>query len=287
MKSILLPTDFSKNSINAIEYAVNLFKDEPVEFFVLNIQKASTFVSDDLMSMTASTTIYQTLIDTAKKSINNLITTIKAKYPNPKHEFHPVVDYDNFIDGINQMCHAVSVDLIVMGTHGATGAERVLFGSNTVRVMQRCSTPVLAIPENYKYNGLKRVVFTSNYQTHYKPEELSILVDLAEKHDSNIDVLHLAEEQQLSADQKTNKKHLDSLFKTINHEFIRLVEEDLYQSVQQFIQDNDVQLLAMMGRKHSFIERLFTTHNVELFGFKITIPFLVMENTGTLYPLND
>ena len=108
MKSILLPTDFSKNSINAIEYAVNLFKDEPVEFFVLNIQKASTFVSDDLMSMTASTTIYQTLIDTAKKSINNLITTIKAKYPNPKHEFHPVVDYDNFIDGINQMCHAVS-----------------------------------------------------------------------------------------------------------------------------------------------------------------------------------
>ena len=51
MKSILLPTDFSKNSINAIEYAVNLFKDEPVEFFVLNIQKASTFVSDDLMSI--------------------------------------------------------------------------------------------------------------------------------------------------------------------------------------------------------------------------------------------
>ena len=50
MKAILLPTDFSKNSMNAIEYAVSLFEDETCEFYVLNIQKASAFVSDDFMA---------------------------------------------------------------------------------------------------------------------------------------------------------------------------------------------------------------------------------------------
>ena len=70
MKAILLPTDFSKNSMNAIEYAVSLFENETCEFYVLNIQKASAFVSDDFMAVSSSATIYNTIIDTAKKSLS-------------------------------------------------------------------------------------------------------------------------------------------------------------------------------------------------------------------------
>ena len=154
MKSILLPTDFSKNSFNAINYAAELFKNEVCEFYIINIQKASSFVSDDLMTMTSSATIYHTLIDIAKKSISNVINELKETYNNDLHEFYSIVDYDNFVDGINQACVTRNIDLIIMGTKGASGAEKVLFGSNTARVMQRCNTPVLAIPDGCKFNGL-------------------------------------------------------------------------------------------------------------------------------------
>ena len=280
MKAILLPTDFSKNSLNAIDYAMELFKDETCDFYFLNIQKASSFVSDDLMTMSSSTTIYQTLIDTAKKSIENVIKTIKDYYQNDKHTFHSCVDYDNFIDGINQMCDAVNIDLIVMGTKGATGAERVLFGSNTVRVMQRCSTPVLAIPDGCKFVGLNSIAFASDYLTHYNEADLESMINMAMHHNAKIDVVHMLQQEHLSEDQENNRAFLDSIISNVTHEFVTLEQQDIFEVIQKYIEDNNIKMLAMMNKKYSFLERLFSQHNVEVFGFKINVPFLVMENTG-------
>lgn len=280
MKAILLPTDFSKNSLNAIDYAMELFKDETCDFYFLNIQKASSFVSDDLMTMSSSTTIYQTLIDTAKKSIENVIKTIKDYYQNDKHTFHSCVDYDNFIDGINQMCDAVDIDLIVMGTKGATGAERVLFGSNTVRVMQRCSTPVLAIPDGCKFVGLNSIAFASDYLTYYNEDDLEPMINMAMHHNAKIDVVHMLQQEHLSEDQENNRAFLDSIISNVTHEFVTLEQQDIFEVIQKYIEDNNIKMLAMMSKKYSFLERLFSQHNVEVFGFKINVPFLVMENTG-------
>lgn len=280
MKAILLPTDFSKNSINAIKYAMELFRNETCEFYVINIQKASAFVSDDLMTMSSSATIYQTLIDTAKHSIANVIKEMKQKYGNRKHEFISIVDYDNFIDGINQVCTSVGIDLIVMGTKGASGAEKVIFGSNTARVMQRCSTPVLAIPDGCKFNGLDKIVFPSNYLSAYKEEELGALMHISRLYNSKIDVIHLANKSELTPHQENNRAFLDACFGELTHEFVDLEKKDIFETVQSYIRDNNIKLLAMMSRKHSFLERLFARHLVETFAFKIDVPFLVMENTG-------
>lgn len=280
MKSILLPTDFSKNSISAINYAVALFKNEACEFYVINIQKASSFVSDDLMTMSSSATIYQTLIDAAKKSIKNVIDKVETKFNNKLHNFYSVVDYDNFIDGINQICEAKDINLIIMGTKGATGAEKVLFGSNTVRVMQRCNTPVLAIPDSCEFIGLDRIAFTSNYSSLYNPEDIAPLINATQLFNSKLDILHLTNKESLNQDQENNKAFLDTCFNKINHEFIDLDEKDMFKTVQDYIKQNNINMLAMMNRKHSFLERMFTTHLVETFAFKIDIPFLVMENTS-------
>lgn len=283
LKAILLPTDFSTNSLNAIDYAVELFKNEPCEFYLINIQKASSFVSDDLMTMSSSATIYQTLIDAARKSIKNIIIKIENKYNNKLHQFHSIVDYDNFIDGINQICAAKQIDLIVMGTKGASGAEKVIFGSNTVRVMQRCNTPVLAIPSGCVFEGLERIAFTSNYLTLYNKQELQPLIDILDLYDSKMDILHLASEKELQQNQDNNKKFLDYCFSNVNHEFIDLEKKDIFKTVQNYIAINGIKMLAMMSRKHSFLERLFARHIVEIFAFKIDIPFLVMENSGELF----
>lgn len=278
MKTILLPTDFSNNSVNAINYAVQLFKDEPCNFILLNIQKASSFISDDFMTMSSSTTIYQTLIDTAKHSITNLIKNIKTDNNNPKHEFVSLVDYDNFIDGVNQACSKHKVDLIVMGTHGASGAERVLFGSNTVRVIQRCATPVLAIPEGCKFEGLDKIAFPSDYLDSYTAEEFETLMDFVQTHKSKVEILHMIAEDHLTEEQKNNKQILDTVFSNISHDFIDLERSNLYDVVKEYTDANNIKLISMMSRKYGFFDRLFNQHNVETFGFKIEVPFLVMEH---------
>jgi len=281
VKSILLPTDFSNNSINAIEYAVSLFKNVPCNFYIINIQKASSFVSDDLMMMSSTATIYQTLISAAKKSIKNIIENIELEHHNELHNFHSIVDYDNFIDGINQICEIKAIDLIIMGTKGASGAEKMLFGSNTVHVMQRCNVHVLAIPNGCKFNGIDRIAFTANNLTIYKDEDLLPLVEIVKLFDSELSVLHLSNEDYLSKSHDNNTAFLDDSFDEICHRFIDVDGKDVFKAVHDYIRTNNIKMLAMMNRKHSFLERLFTKQLVETFGFKIDIPFLVLDKEIT------
>ena len=96
-------------------------------------------------------------------------------------------------------------------------------------------------------------------------------------------MLHLADEDHLSQDQQNNRAFLDLCFGKLTHEFIDLESKDIFKTVQDNINANDIKMLAMMSRKHSFLERLFETHQVETFAFNIKIPFLVMENSGKLY----
>jgi nucleotide-binding universal stress UspA family protein len=280
MKTILLPTDFSKNSMNAIDYAMVMFENVSCEFYIINVQKASSFISDDMVVVSASATIYQTIIDTAKKSIENVIVKIKAKFNNDKHRFHSIVDYDNFIDSLNQTSKINHIDLIVMGTKGASGLDKVIFGSNTVRVMQRCNTPVLAIPDGCKFEGLDEVAFTTSFQSLYHVEDLQPLINLTKRCDSKLHVLHVMDSDNLAPEMDRGIDFFKEHFKDAALEYIYAVDNNIFHIIDEYIKTNSIKLLAMVGRKHTFLERLFTTHTVETIAFQIKIPFLVMHEAS-------
>ncbi|MEJ2114087.1 MAG: universal stress protein [Flavobacteriaceae bacterium] len=278
MKKILLPTDFSINSIDAIEYAVELFDTKECDFYVLNVVKTSSFITDDLMTMTPSETLYKSLIDSSKKSINKIISKIKAKYKNNRHKFHAIVDYDNFIDAINQQCVSKSIDLIIMGTKGTTGLERILFGSNTVRVINHCLIPVLAIPSNCKFQPLKNIVFISDFLNQYKSSELLLLLNFSRMFNSKFKILHVSNTISLTEEQNKIKSFLNTYFNEVEHEFINLEGEDVMKQVTQYLAKHKINLLSMINRKHSFFNRLFVTHKVESFVYQISSPILIIQN---------
>ena len=224
--------------------------------------------------------IVQTIIDTAKKSIENLITKITTKYHNDKHNFHSIVDYDNFIDSLNQTSEINQIDLIVMGTKGASGLDKVIFGSNTVRVMQRCNTPVLAIPDGCKFKNLDAVAFTTSFQSVYHVEDLQPLINLTKRCLSKLYVLHIADSEDLATEMTNDIDFFNEHFDDVSIEYIKSIDNDIFNTIDKFIKKNDIELLAMVGRKHSFLERLFTTHTVERIAFQIKIPFLVMHDVS-------
>lgn len=278
MKTILMPTDFSKNSINAIDYAMSLFKDTACCFYLLNVQKASSFISDDLMVVSSSATIYNTIIDAAKKSISNIISRIEKKHNNKKHQFVSIVDYDNLTDSINQVSKKHQIDLIVMGTKGASGLDKILFGSNTARAIQRCNLPVLAIPDGCMFKGIDKIAFATSNSKKFKEEEFLPLKEIMDINNSQLNTLHLADQHHLVTDAYDNMNFFKTHFSTAKHEFIDTTHNDMFSTVHKYIVDNDIKVLAMMNKRHSFLERLFKKHNIETFAFNIDIPFFVMQS---------
>ncbi|WP_299336458.1 universal stress protein [uncultured Psychroserpens sp.] len=283
MRKILLPTDFSDNSIDAIHYAIDFFGSQACEFYLLNVQKVSSFVSDDLMAMQPSESLFNSIVNSSKERLEELITHIENQYENKLHQFKSKVDYDNFIDAINQLIEIEGIDLIIMGTKGASNIGKTIFGSNAARVIQRANCPVLAIPNGYKYHPIEHIAFTSNYYTKYNTEDLKPLLDIVDMKQSQINILHVKESEHLTEHQENNRALLDECFSNTNHAFIELEEGDLFKKITNYLVDKDINLLAMMSRKHSFLERLFVRHAAESFAFDLKVPLLVMENTGEFY----
>lgn len=54
----------------------------------------------------------------------------------------------------------------------------------------------------------------------------------------------------------------------------------MYDDVHDYIVNNNIKVLAMVDKKHSFFERLFKIQDIQRFAFNIDIPFLVMRNTA-------
>ena len=98
-----------------------------------------------------------------------------------------------------------------------------------------------------------------------------------------VHVIHVKNSDYLTDYQKNNRAFLDSCFTNVNHSFVELEQGDLFNSVTDYITTHEIDLLTMMSRKHSFLERLFVRHSVESFAFDLKVPLLVMENTGEFY----
>ena len=274
---VLLPTDFSTNAKYAIDYAVQLFENERVEFYLWHVVRASSYITDDLITVKPTASVYESVISSSKKAIEGLKEDLIVQFENPKHTYHTLLDYDNFIDAINQVIDIEGIDLIVMGTKGSSNLEKMLFGSNTIRVIQRTCCPVLAVPQAEIFKPIHKIAFTSNYKTEYSKSDFSILKKIADIQKSEIEILHVYNEDTLSDFQKKNKAELNRILDKIPHHFTELDGTNQYDTIHNYLEGSRINLLCITNKKHNFIERLFNISNVEIEVENINMPLLVID----------
>ena len=278
MKNILLPTDFSENSINAIEYASQLFKDIPCKFYLLNVFKIPYLANEELMDQNVAqlAALEEEMHDTSKLEMQKLLEWIPK---NKKHEFNTISDYNLFNLAVHQVVDEKNIELIIMGTKGATGAKEIFMGSNTGDVIIRSSCNVIAVPENQTYKPPKEIVFPTDFQIDYDFEDLAPLISLAEMNNTMIRIVHFSEKADLDETQEQNKRKLSSFLVNIKHKYYTLSSSDFEEGLNCFTQSRgDIDMIAIIGRHYGFFQRLFFKPKVRALSFHSTIPLFVIHN---------
>ncbi len=159
MKRILVPTDFSDNAYDALYYATRLFKNESCQFYILNTSH------DEEMHVLAS------MIDTSdadvqirKEANERLIETLHSIVRDTedfKHTFETILSSKKLLETIEDTVKEKSIDLIVMGTKGATGAKGFFVGSNTSNIIEKIKCcPVLAVPDEFNFEDTEKATFS-------------------------------------------------------------------------------------------------------------------------------
>lgn len=277
MKHILLPTDFSENSMNAMDYAMELFKGEDCHFYLLNVQKSSGYITDDLLAAGTNGSIYSAVVNDNKKQLNTLLDTYKLKYPERNFQWHSLFDYDGFVEAINQVINSKKIDLIIMGTNGETGAKETLFGSNTLHVVRGVNCPVLIIPEGYIFEPISSILFSTTNCKELKQKAVEILKYLTKKNDSLLHILNI--QQDRNEPGHKNDDYLSNALENLSYKNYTMKGIPVPFAIEGFEQLIPVQMNVMFVPKESFLDRFLFGSDTNRIRYRSNIPLLFLHKS--------
>ena len=194
MKKILIPTDFSENAWNALTFALALFANEKCDFLLFHVNPI-VYSGAENSVIVPQHMLKESVIKESQKKLTSLLGRIEKKFCNKNHNFKSLAVYDFFIDAIKLQLAESEVDLIVMGTKGATGLRKVTLGSNTGHVITKIKYPLLAVPENAQFNGLKQILFPTDYHTGIDINVLDDLKSIMSLNNSNLKIVHMVSKE--------------------------------------------------------------------------------------------
>lgn len=279
-RNILLPTDFSKNAWYAILYALELYKREACNFYILNVFSATSNIMESLMNMEPGSELYESAKAESETGLAKVLDMIAFRdHKNPRHQFIPVTTFNNPLEAIKNIVEEKDIEMIVMGTRGETNSKKVVYGSVALNVMEKVrNCPVIVVPAEAKHHLPKEIVFPTSYKTHYKKRELNYLVDIAKTCDANICVLHVSRKAELDAKLLENKKLLETIFEDVSYSFHQLRHMEIPVAINCFIESRDSDMVAFINKKHSFFGSILTQPLVKDIAFHSVVPILVMHD---------
>ncbi len=278
MKTILVPTDFSDNAVNAMKYAIRLaaklnsklifFHSTHVplrvELFGIPVSEMKKLEKQDVVNKTA---ILQNMLSKLYREMHVTLDAARVKLV-VKNEILIVED-------IIVVAQHSKAGLIVMGTHGASGINK-LFGSTTSLLISKCETPVLAIPPKYLFREIKNMLYFSDLRN--PAAELSMLVPLAKSFGAIIDIFNLSYNPEV--DEEKLFKKLNGAAKGVKLELIQLKRnpgETVLQQLREFLDYRKPDWAVMFPQKKRFLEYIFEGSKTERLSYNLKVPLLSIK----------
>ena len=283
MRTILVPTDFSECSVDAIKYAI--YFAEKTE------RKLLFFHSAFLLIPTRSPTwVYLNAVKSEKElKLKTLIEFIKKIYLSLKikrdeNNTKFLVRFGtSVVENIAETINGQFIDLIIMGTQGATGFRKFFVGSNTASVIEQSYCPVLAIPHKYKFHGIKSIAYACSDLNNLK-KELKQIIRITQKLEASLLIFYIATNTKSMI---VNEKFKSKVFmKSLSQHFkfnkmsLRVIDGGiitLVGAIGNFVKENNADILAMTTRKRSFFKKIFDPSQTKEISYQLNVPLMAIR----------
>lgn len=287
-KTILVPTDFSQNALNALKYATGLAIKQGFALQLVHIYQAMTSrfgdekFNRDIVDHTESESMHR---------LEELRQMLQEKHPELRIGID-CIEGDQPSTVLTQIAGKAQNELIIMGTKGAGGLKHRLMGSNTYQTITSAPIPVLAIPEEYDHFKLERVGLLSNFKS-TELDTLNAFTDIFGK-ELQFTVLHVHERAtalaengvKLENELESWKNHLiektgvQNITWKIDTTMSRLdVSETLPDCIHHMAEDKDLQMLLVSYNTKSFFQRVFSRSLVKNFAHQIHRPVFFFKES--------
>lgn len=263
MKKIVVPVDFSQASEAAVSFAqtlggkleiVHVIDVEPTESTLHNWKK-----------------LHAEKMKTGKEQAQKLLKKIDTK--NVVFKLLTGIPFDEILINYGKKTKA---DLIVMGTQGSTGLKKVVLGSNAADILNTSPLPVIVVPKDASFKGIKKIVYASDLK--HLDEEAKTIVHFAKPLEAEVVILHVAKKEK-KKDHNNLLEILTRMTKYSNIRFNIVHNEDTVLGIEDGVKSEKPDLLAMFTHKLGSIEKVMGLGTTRKFAFKNTLPLLSINRS--------
>jgi nucleotide-binding universal stress UspA family protein len=276
MKKILVPLDFSPTSENAFVYALEMAKTFKAELILLHTFDLP-IIDSQAMPMNYATlydTIQMTNFDHFREEMPKLRALAETHKATHIATRHIMMDGD-LVYNIKKVIKQENIDFVVMGTNGASGWFDSFIGTNTANVISDVSVPVLSVPASAKFEKIDTIAFTTRFRQKDIEALIKVLM-LAKKMHAKVKCLYV----------KTPKSDVntDTVLRWQSHfedeehlQFFVIPSDDVNATIEDFLVDQDIDVLAMLTYKRNFFVELFTTTTTQKLAQSLHTPILALH----------
>jgi len=273
MKTILVPTNFSDNSRNALNYAIKVAELMDMKIILMNAYIFPIYTTEVPMPVNS----YEELKVISEEGLERLRDEFQKKTKTKiKMEF--INRSGDCVEEIINAANENNVRLIIMGTKGGSKMRDIFIGNTTASVIGQTSCPVLVIPEKTVFKDIKHILFATNYEED-DYNSINELVDFASLFDSEIIITHIADEESFC-----EKSMMESFENKIRKQVVydkisfQLLEgKNISNTLNEMMDVYKIDLLALSTKERKFFEQLFHASLTKKMAYHTKIPLLAFH----------
>lgn len=263
---IFCPIDFSKASLNALQFAIEFGKS--INASIVEISHCFTEATDLKQMIEENQSPEDAIQSRLVELEKNYTASHGIKVGSSLFKGHPL---DVIPPYLKQMKH----DIVIVGTKGLTAVRDLTVGSFTEELIFSIETPIMVIPQHYQYHNVSDIVLGIDDHLFDSKFVLKPLVGLKRASMSNLHIVHVRKEDEHPIDYL---HHLDEFLDHSDYNFYSIpVQDNISDTLDRFCEEHAADVLCMVHRDRGWMINIFHRSKVKEKLFHLKIPLLVLQ----------
>jgi nucleotide-binding universal stress UspA family protein len=272
---IAMLTDFSPLSEVALQFGARMSQNIDAEYTILNVVRLDGLPKSNIRMKTIEKSIHEI----AQLEGEQLVEKIrKVAKPGTKIHFKALKGH-TVGDAIHRYTVKHKVDLVVLGSQGASSLKKLRLGGTAVSVIEMSKAPVLAVPKFAGVWSFKNVVYASDLTNVEK--ELETIIPFAKQFNSRIRMVHVVpavDKRMELRRQWVERKIQEAKYPEIS--FDLLIDDNIPEAIDKFIREHKVDVLTTFTHELSLYDKLFGLSVTRTIAYQGNIPLLAFKRRG-------
>jgi nucleotide-binding universal stress UspA family protein len=274
MKTIIVPTDFSATAFSAARYAAALAE---------KLNTTLTLFHAFPMPLTYSEVpvppqVFNALQKDAEDFIEQAKKDLQAVIPAGliiKTTIRP----GSLLTGLHELCEETEPYAVVMSSHGNTGLEHFLLGSETISTLRHLPWPLIIVPHGATFKSPERILLSCDLEDVKATVPANVIKDLVNTFDAQLYVLHVhdSHDKPYNDEVMNGTADLQEMLADLHPSFHFTDSKDITETILRFVETNEIDLVIGFPKKRNLLENLFHKSKSKAIAEETFVPFFAFH----------